>query len=253
MKAREIIKNSKLFVLSLIGVAALSSCLKDGDQTPTQVAAVAALNAVPESAGLDIFLNQNQLNFPQIGENFRFGDSIPYKNAYPGSRLVRVFDRTRTPQTAPYIQQNVTFEPGKFYTLYVVADPANYAVGGPATTNLELVKTEDDLSRPEDGSVKIRFINLSPTAPKLSLKITQDNTPVIAEEKEFKAHSAFVAVPESTSDYTFEIIDSTTGEILRSFDFKPLNRMIYTVWAKGLYNATPAAGAHALDYDIIKH
>ena len=219
----EIGRGRIVFVLVAIavGLVTLNACLKD-EEGLNQVSAVAALNAVPGSEGLDIGLDNNQLN----QRVFAYGDTIPYLNAWPGRRLVRVFEVDRGPTTAPEAQGTVDFTPGKFYSLYVVV-----------YEDIELMTTEDDLSSPGEGRAKIRFINLSPDAPSLDFGAASIDT-LLASGRAFKSVTKFSMV-DAGETYTFHIMEHNNDQkVLHTFDFTPESNMIYTVWAKGLFEPT---------------
>ena len=209
-----------VLVTVVISFITLSACLK-GEEGLNQVSAVAALNAVPGSEGLDIGLDNNQLNH----RVFAYGDTIPYLNAWPGRRLVRVFEVDRGPTTAPEAQGTVDFIPGKFYSLYVVG-----------YEDIELMTTEDDLSSPGEGRAKIRFINLSPDAPSLDFGATSIDT-LLASDRKFKSVTRFSTF-DAGEAYTFHIMEHNSDQVLHAFDFTPESNMIYTVWAKGLFAPT---------------
>src|SRR3546814_6935 len=100
----------------------LGGCLKDDNQV-YQVSAVRALNAVPGSEQLDVFLDRNKLNFDNEvweDEAFAYTDIVPYKNAWPNNRVVSIVDPADYPNAKPLVQKTVNFIPGKFYSVYVV-------------------------------------------------------------------------------------------------------------------------------------
>ncbi|MGK6351874.1 DUF4397 domain-containing protein [Parapedobacter sp. DT-150] len=238
MKSRSIF----MLVALAMGMATLSSCLKDNENSGYQVSAVRALNAVPGSSSLDIGLDENKLNFDNTtgqDEDFAYEDTLVYKNAWPGNRLVRVFDPEDYPNAQPLAQGTVTFTPGKFYSLYVVG-----------YEDMEIIATEDDLSEPGEGKAKIRFMNLSPDAPALDFGIEGADT-LIASDKAFKEAEDFSSI-DADETYTFNIIDHDSGEVVHTFEFAVGNDMIYTIWAKGLLDHT---GDAALDFGhgIITH
>ncbi len=227
-----------------IGMVTLTSCLKDNDNGVYQVSAVRALNAVPGSEQLDLGLDNKLLNLDLQTlevEDFAYGDTLPYKRAWPGSRLVRVFERDNAPSNQPLAQGTAQFVPGQFYSLYVVGLPDD---------DVELMLTEDDLSDPGDGKAKIRFINLSPDAPALDFGIDGADT-LIADDIAFKEVKAFSRV-DADEAYTFNIIEHSSGNAVHSFAFTPKSDMIYTIWVKGRFENTGDA-ALDLGHDIIVH
>ncbi|SFB94765.1 protein of unknown function [Parapedobacter composti] len=230
-------------MVAALSMVMFSACLKDSGNEGYPVAAVRALNAVPGSELLDIGLDQNKLNFDQVSwraEDFAYGDTLPYKNAWPGNRLVRVFEAGSPQGTQPLARQTVTFTPGRFYSLYVVGQD----------DDMEILSIEDDLTAPGQGKAKLRFIHLSPDAPSLDFGVHGADT-LIASDKSFKEIEAFSLI-DAGEIYTFDIIGHSSGDVLHSFDFEPKNGMIYTIWAKGL-TADGADPAVAFGHGILTH
>ncbi|MFC3198699.1 DUF4397 domain-containing protein [Parapedobacter deserti] len=231
----------RLFLGLVLSVATFSACLKDEAEVD-QISAVRALNAVPGSGQFDIGLDQNQLNFDRHAmkaEDFAYGDTLPYKNAWPGNRWVRVFETGSGASTQPVVQGTVQFLPGRFYSLYVVGHE-----------ELEVMITEDDLSAPEEGKAKIRFVHLSPDAPALDFGIAGEEA-FIASNKAFKGVEDFSSI-DAGETYRFNILEHRNGNVIHTFEFAPSKGMIYTIWAKGLIDHD---GDTALDFghDIIVH
>lgn len=230
-------RGSWIFAVVAIGAGmmTLSGCLKDDDNAGYQISAVRALNAVPGSESLDIGLDENKLNFDNVtgeSEEFAYTDTLPYKNAWPGNRLVRVLDPADYPNAKPLAQGTVNFIPGQFYSLYIVG-----------YEKVELVVTTDDLSAPSEGKAKIRFIHLSPDAPSLDFGVEGADT-LIASDKAFKEAAGFATIDVGET-YTFNVIEHSSGDVLHTFEFAPERDMIYTIWIKGLLENT---GDAALDF-----
>ncbi len=226
-----------------VGLATLSGCLKD-DNGVYQVSAVRALNAVPGSDQLDVGLNESWLNYEvNTGavEDFAYRDTLPYKQAWPGIRAVRVFERGNITNKGLLAQENVQFVPGQFYSLYVVG----------FEDDVELMLTEDNLSEPAAGKAKIRFINLSPDAPALDFSIDGAES-LIAEDIDFKEVKDFSEV-DGGETYTFKIIEHSSGDVMHSFEFKPESGRIYTVWVRGLFENEEKNTELDLGHDIIVH
>lgn len=230
------------FLLTLTGTGMLSSCLKE-EESVGQISAVRALNAVPGSGQLDIGLDQNQLNYDRQAmraENFAYGDTLPYKNAWPGSRWVRVFETGTGARREPIAQGSVQFRPGSFYSLYVVG----------YDENVEVLITEDDLSAPGRGKSKVRFIHLSPDAPALDVFVADTEEPLVADLA-FKEAKGFLEV-SSDRTYAVRITDHRRGDVLYTFTFSPDPNRIYTIWLKGLLDS-PDDEALAFGQGTILH
>lgn len=228
------------WVLAMAMVASgmlVGGCLKD-DNHVYQVAAVRALNAIPGSEQLDVFLDQNKLNFNNEtwqDEEFAYTDTLPYKNAWPNNRMVSVVDPTDYPNAKPLVQKNVNFVPGKFYSLYVVG-----------YDDIEVLSTEDDLAEPAEGKAKIRFAHLSPDAPAVDFEVHAGSgeNPWRVDDNAFKDITGFATV-DGDITYTINFIEHGTDVILHTFEFTPESDMIYTVWVGGLMGNT---GDAALDF-----
>ena len=231
MKRFDKVRGSRWF-LAVLAVAVgttLGGCLKDDNQV-YQVSAVRALNAVPGSTQLDVFLNQNKLNFDNVAwedEVFAYADTLPYKNAWPNDRVVSIVDPADYPNAEPLVQKTVTFVPGKFYSLYVVG-----------YEEMEVLATEDDLTSPALGEAKIRFIHLCPDAPSLDFEVGRETGDALrVDDIAFKEYTDFTAI-ESSEAYIVNFIDHDTEDVLHTFEFSPEADMIYTVWVKGLLDNT---------------
>eukprot|EP01037_Dinobryon_pediforme_P000864 gene864-869_t len=134
---------------------------------------------------------------------------IPDKNGSNQAAAKSVFDLK--PKTA--------------YSIYITDIPSK----------VNLLLTEDDLSRPATGKAKIRFINLSPDAGSLDLSILGDTTAIFTKTS-FKSNTAFLQVNPSTA-IGFAISDSTKTSLATSPKYRLEQGKIYTVIAKGLKSA----------------
>ncbi len=229
-------------VMLVVG-SLLNGCLKDDNQV-YQVAAVRGLNAVPGSEQLDVFLDQNKLNFDSgiwQDEGFAYTDTLPYKNAWPNNRLVSIVDPVDYPNAEPLVQKTVSFMPGKFYSLYVIGHD-----------DMDVLYTEDNLSEPAAGKAKIRFIHLSPDAPALDFSVEANSgDPLTIRDKAFKEATDFTAIDGGIA-YAVNFIEHSNDNVLHTFAFTPETGMIYTVWVKGLLGNT---GDAAMDFGhgVITH
>lgn len=226
----------------LVGMVTLNGCLKDGDNDGYRISAVRALNAVPGAESLDIGLDGKQFNFDNTTgqrEEFGYADTLPYKNAWPGNRVVTVLDPADYPNAQPIVQGTVNFTPGRFYSLYLVG-----------YDKVELMATTDDLSAPSEGKAKIRLIHLSPDAPALDFGVEGADT-FLVSDKAFKEVADFTVIDVGET-YTFNVIEHNSGDVLHTFEFAPESDMIYTIWIKGLLENT---GDAALDFGhgVITH
>jgi len=227
-------KRSWTYILALLMMVltlGLSSCLKDGqDDLEELVAAVEALNAIPDSKGIILALDNNQLNNLQMGEYFLSGQLLNYRRVYPGNRLLRVFHPESVDDNNAVFRKELFFEAGKYYSLFVVETPQK---------EVEVIQVTDEVTAPGEGKALIRFINLNPGASALDLGIVGQSS-LLATNIGFKTHTVFMAI-DADKEYKFEIkhsgsaAGSSAGGSAGSYTFNwtPKNRDIYTLWTNG--------------------
>src|SRR5690606_35422379 len=178
-------------------------------------------NASPAAEGFDMGLDQRLVNsISPDNPDFAYGDTLGYFNAFPGQRWVRVFEDAQA-AAQPLAQGTINLAPGQAYTVYVVG-----------YEELELIATSDDLSAPESGKAKIRFVNLSPDAPSLGLGIRGVQT-LIASDKEYKKYSDFVEV-DADETHTFDITLHEGGDVVHSVALVPAAGRVSAARPKGL-------------------
>ncbi len=225
---------AKVGVLSMMMIVALglTSCMKDdGGEYEELVAAVEALNAIPNSGGIILALDNNQLNNLQMGEYFLAGQLLNYRRVYPGNRLLRAFHPDGVENNQAVYRSDIYFEAGKYYSLFVVES---------AEKGVEVIQVTDELTAPAAGKALIRFINLNPNARGLDFGIV-GQTGLLATNTAFKAHTVFM-VQDADKEYEFFIKLSDSDQETFSFKWTPKSKDIYTVWTNG-----------GLTYGIITH
>lgn len=210
------------------------SCMKD-DLGPTgpgdaghpgvAVAAAMAVNSVPASTGLVLALDNNQFNNLALGERFAYRELMVYRRVIPGERLLRVFHPEKVVLNESILRQNVHFQEGMYYSLFVVGD---------SDKTMEVVQLEDELEAPLPGRAKIRFINTSPDAPSLDLGLSNESSR-LATGMAFKAYSDFVSIGAGQT-YQLTIYNHVSKEPVLEFTFEPEEKKIYTIVALGRYN-----------------
>lgn len=201
----------------------LTSCLKDGqDEYEDLVAAVEALNAIPNSNGIILALDNNQLNNLQMGEYFLAGQLLNYRRVYPGNRLLRAFHPESVDDNNAVFRKEVFFEPGKYYSLFVVESPQN---------GIEVIQVTDEVTVPSEGKAVVRFINLNPAAAALDLGIVGQSN-LLASGIGFKSHTVFMSI-DADKEYEFVIKNSGAASNGYTFKWTPKSKDIYTLWTNG--------------------
>jgi hypothetical protein len=121
-----------------------------------------------------------------------------------------------------------------------------------------VARVADDLAAPDPGVAKVRFFHLAPGAGDLKVVNAADasTTFTIRAYADTKADFArFSTLPAGT--YNFEVKPSTPADsvVFTINSLKLDSKGIYTIYAKGLPNATDEQKAEGLgiSYSVIKH
>lgn len=168
-----------------------------------------------------------------------FTNLFPATTAYgafdPGARKVTIKDTAAVPKLNTSVTVNV--EAGKNYTVFMY-------------DSLNTVKTKvatDDLTRPTDTTAKLRFANLlfsSTPIPNIDI-FSQNKNANIFTNVPVADVTAYIVHPSMRAD-TFRLRATGTTTNLSSLFFTPDQRRIYTLIARGRYQATSGATAPTL-------
>lgn len=216
-------KNKKilffLIIFSTLNVLLLSSCLKDSNNESNEVvAAVTVIHGSPDAPAVDFVLNRGL-----ISANLAFGLRVRYFSWYAGQSQASFYPRGTI--TNPLHTSTISLTQGKYYSLFLAGLEAD---------SLSTLLIEDDLTQPATGKAKLRFINLSPDAGALDFAVVPDS--LFASQKNFKEYSSFYEINPGT--YSAMFMSSTGNLVDYDFDLKLDAGKTYTVWARGLVQAT---------------
>jgi len=198
----------------------LSSCLKssNNDYYNPPVAYFAFIQASPDEPPVNLFLNNNQVNFNPL----LFDDYLGYVRAYTGLRTINVNNASTMTQIlsdTAHLYQN------QYYTMFMVNKPST-----PQTLLLK-----DTLTQPASGKAIIRFVNVSPDAGAVDLWI--QGGAKLVQNKAFKGYSAFI--PVSATAGTLQVTQAGTSTVLATLPAAQLLAgSVYTIWLYGLANTT---------------
>lgn len=180
------------------------------------------LHAVPTAGAVDIYANGNLIN-PSIS----FGSISEYKELSPGSYEFQIFKAGTYDN--PLLTQDLTIFPNSNYTISVVT----------LQGNLYLLRLKDDNVPSTKISTFLRFINLSPNAPLLSLSLP--NNIELFNSVEYVETTGYYML--SSGIYNLQVTIASTDIISKyikniSFD----NGKFYTIYIIGLFNDKPPLG-----------
>lgn len=215
MKISNKLKNiSKVFVTAVALSVALSACSKRDNPEPIAAAVLSVVNASPNTKELDFIIGNQRLNV----DAFKFGTKLDYVPLYPG--IVRIGITERGKQIF-LLQKDEIYRSGSYYTTFLVDTGANRS----------FLTVVDKLDSPAtDTKAKIRFLNLSPDAPALSLSLTGATTNLFTN-KAYKSFTSFIDV-EPGESVSFDLKDGATVKATLAAG-KLEKGKFYTIYAKG--------------------
>src|SRR6185312_8465914 len=184
--------------------------------------------ASPDQPPINFYLGANRVNYYPLS----YGQNLDYFQAFTGKRTANFYN-AGTSNTI--LSDTVTFNQNAIYSLFLAG----------AANKPEMVVLKDTLNKPASGQATIRFINLSPDAPAVSLAV--QGGAVLAANKAYKGYSSFTALPGNAS-YTFEVHQGTTTTVLATLPNITINSgFVYTIWFHGLVNNTSNTDKPAAD------
>lgn len=191
-------------------------------------ALVSFTQAAPDQPQINFYLDANKVNAYPLN----YGETLDYFQAFAGKRTANFYN-SGTANTI--LSDTVTFNQNAIYSLFLTG----------TTTKPEMVVLKDTLSRPAAGQATVRFVNLSPDAPAVSLAV--QGGAVLAANKPYKAYSSFTAL-SGNATYTFEVRQGTTNTVLATLPAVTINSgFLYTIWFHGLVNNTSNSDKLAAD------
>ncbi len=159
-----------------------------------------------------------------ISGGLRFGDATGYISSASGTRLVAEFKNEGT--------NDVTAK-GEIYTARTI-DQTIFLVGVGTKTRVEYFT--DDLSSPNNGKVKIKFIHLSDNIP-TNIKIRNGAGEEIIDRIGRNSASGYKNIAPGTSTFQLSAFDSGTNQ--GTFDIPDLQAgKIYTIYFFDNLNGT---------------
>lgn len=241
---KSFIRPSSIACILFLIVVVFSGCFKDADDNNNIPAAgVAFIHASPKNGMLDFvdydsyygnILSRLPYNtsaaYPVDKEN-----TTPYRAFYPGSRT---FGVAKAGTNYFFNIQQFNLSPGKLYSVF--------AIDTLSKTSLFIV--QDSINSIDSNKVAVKFINFSPDSDKIDFYINNSSTPIVAS-KAFKEGSGYIAV-EPSDNSSITIKESANASVNAKRENIVLKKgSIYTVWARGLKNATDST---KLNVSILK-
>ncbi|MCE9656364.1 DUF4397 domain-containing protein [Clostridium celatum] len=180
------------------------------------------LHAVAKAPNIDLYVNGSL-----IVSNLAFGKISNYTLLTPGEYEFQIY-KAGTYDT-PILTQNVDLVPNANYTISIVT----------LSNNLFLFKLKDDNVPVIKTLAFLRFINLSPNAPLLSLSLP--NGTVLFNGAEYLETTGYYQV--SSGIYNFEVLlgsSEVTAKYIKNLTLD--GNKFYTIYIIGLFNDKPPLG-----------
>lgn len=191
--------------------------------SPSQISRLRVVNASPDSPGLDVTIDQSKLV-----QNILFGNSSGYVFMRSGERNVKI-----TPggfSSPVLINFDFLFETNKLYTL----------IATDSISNLYPILIEDLNFTPIEGKAFVRFINASPNAPPLDIKIGNPNGTIKHSYFTYQQITSYEPYDPSIISFVFTSTGSS-NELISLRGLSLLAGKAYTIVVMGFYNGAPGS------------
>jgi hypothetical protein len=166
------------FILSCLGVAAISACENDkiSTTTPPALAAVRYINSVADTGSVDIAMI-DQVEWSAYAKPLAFRAASAYQPAEAKARHIRVFPTSLNIGVTSQIllDTTVNLTAGSRVTLLLT--------GSARAKTLKFVVIDDDVTPPAAAQISMRLVNAS-TAP-VNVYVTADTADVLPANATF--------------------------------------------------------------------
>ncbi len=189
---------------------------------PSLNSSIRILHSVANAPNIDVYANGIK-----IISNLAFGKASEYSSISAGSYKIEVFESGTF--NAPILTQTIRLAPRSTYTICVST----------LDSDLYLMKLKDDDISTSTPQAFLRFINLSPNSPLLTLSLPNDI--VLFNSVEYLETTGYY--PLSAGIYDFKVLISSAQAISKNIKTISLdNYKFYTIYMIGLFNDKPPLG-----------
>ncbi|MCH5139155.1 DUF4397 domain-containing protein [Clostridiaceae bacterium UIB06] len=191
---------------------------------------IRVLNASPNSPPLDIYLD-NKL----IVQNLAYKEFSKYLPLPAGNYNIKVYSSGT--KVNPIIDSPIDLPPGFAFNVAIIG----------YFPNITLYGIPEPTAPQNFGRACIRFINLSPNAPALDLRV-QDGTKIFSNVK-YEDYTTYACIPPG--NYTFRLIPTgTTGALLTIPNIQLMPNKYYSIYAVGLPGGSPPLQAFIVEENL---
>jgi hypothetical protein len=205
---------ARLFSLLLILTIATFSACKIKDEEKPVVSYLRFINASPTLGTYNIYVGDRKVNTMAIP----FGGTVSFSQFSVGNQVVKY---TTASAIESVLTKQVSLEQDKIYSLYLI-DKGD---------KMDALLVTDNASTTSTTKAFVKFINLSPDAPALSLNVVDGAN--LFTGMAYKSGSDFVQVDPKS--YNFNIKDTATGTVKTTLnEVNLVAGRYYTIISRGM-------------------
>lgn len=226
MKHTNIFRNLPAIPVCIVLLAvSLFSC-KQNDVDESGNSDLKVVNASPDSPALSFDLAGKTL----VSTGLIFADATTYIQAYAGTRLVAEFRNTSS--GASYATGEVWLYKDKPFTVFVA--------GESGSTHVHYF--DDDLSSPDSGKARVRFIHLSDDAPS-DIRIEYTNGDDLVTNLSRYTKSGYKDI--AAGSLAFQVYGTAQSNHIGDYEIDDLTAgKIYTIYLAGI--SSTGTTAHSI-------
>ena len=224
----------KSIIICFVLIASLfaMACNNEGTGVNAGQDSLMLINASPDAGVIDIAFNDVKINSKPLP----YTENTAYNFIDAGIKKVVT---TFPPSIVEQLSIPMLLKTKKVYSVFFAGRVGN--------STIAYVATEDNLSNPDKGKAKYRFINLSPNSSTLDLRLANDS--VLVSNIPFKTASDFNQIKAGT--YSLKLVSRDTSiKANANLNFTLTNGKVYTFWAKGLMKGV---GVQAMGIQAIQN
>lgn len=216
----------KVLILCTAGmVVSMGGCPLQTDGQNNKTARLRVIHASPDAPAVDVCAN-GQAAF----QGAAFPGATSYATLDEGTYAVRVTASGAGCGGAGVINADLPISAGQDVSVVAVNRLAQ----------IEPLVLVDNNAAPAAGKAKVRFVHASPDAPTVDITLTDGTT--LFDNVSFKQSSGYLEV--AAGSYDLQVRDETGTAVVLTLNGTALGAgNIYTVFAVGLFNGTPALNA----------
>lgn len=216
----------KVVIMCTAGlVVCMGGCPMQTDGQNSKTARLRVIHASPDAPAVDVCAN-GQSAF----QGAAFPGATSYATLDEGTYAIRVTAAGAGCASAGVINAELPLSAGQDVSIVAVN----------RLSQIEPLVVIDNNAAPAAGKAKVRFVHASPNAPIVDITLA-DGT-ILFDNVSFKQSSGYLEVAAGT--YDLQVRDETGAVVVLTLNGTALGAgNIYTVFAVGLLNGTPALNA----------